>query len=484
MSMKLYKITNLVIILLVVTAVYQTGRLWLEGTTSHNFFYAVGEFFQQEDRVEADGNVLLATRYAVGGGDRKFSLYYPDEVGGSALLETANQTLNQIISNITRGEKMEADWQEMLESKSLVLQYDFTVQTEDYLPGYNKLNTSQRMDSFDYIVIVPAESSGISSAYFVNSQSNECIRWQASNVSSAPDLYAALEEAENTGLTYIATGQRETYSRMIRRNLFVPQWSEKTYSYAALVRQDCFGSDDNVNRSELENAVSNFFRNFAVDWSRRDESGTYIFSDSSVVVRFYPERDLLEYFSYESYDAQEQTGLLEGYQICCDLLKKDSSLKTDVYLADVSRDGNEWTYYFDYAVNNIPVELSDEIQEMIGSKHAIEMTVRDNQVRTYSRYAVNFAASDSQMLQVGEDHDFVDALNRAVEEYRQMEQGQDVQNVQNIYLAYYSEKAADTQEEQNISMKWFVELYDHLYRIDTADPQPEEAEETENTPQS
>ena len=38
--MKLYKITNFVIVLLVITAIYQTGELWLQGTSGHNFFYS------------------------------------------------------------------------------------------------------------------------------------------------------------------------------------------------------------------------------------------------------------------------------------------------------------------------------------------------------------------------------------------------------------------------------------------------------------
>ena len=59
--MKVYKITNFVVVLLVIAAVYQTGQLWLEGTTGYNFFYALAENFS-DPRRQADGNVLLATR--------------------------------------------------------------------------------------------------------------------------------------------------------------------------------------------------------------------------------------------------------------------------------------------------------------------------------------------------------------------------------------------------------------------------------------
>ena len=42
----------------------------------------------------------------------------------------------------------------------------------------------------------------------------------------------------------------------------------------------------------------NFFRNFSVDWSERDEDGTYTFSDSETVVKYYPDVRILEYYSY------------------------------------------------------------------------------------------------------------------------------------------------------------------------------------------
>ena len=42
--MKVYRITNFIIVALVITAIYQTGELWLEGTSGHNFFYALAFF--------------------------------------------------------------------------------------------------------------------------------------------------------------------------------------------------------------------------------------------------------------------------------------------------------------------------------------------------------------------------------------------------------------------------------------------------------
>ena len=264
--MKLYKIMNFVIVALVITAIYQTGELWLEGTNGNNFFYALTNYFTS-DKQGADGDVLLATRYAVGEGEGTFSVYYPDEVGNSAMLDMANRALGEILSQKeTVPQKSTADWKEILANRCIVMQYDFMIASEEYLANYKELKTNQKLEQFDYITIVPAKRSGEESqAYFVNSETNECVlfRGEASGASTA--LYEALT-TEDSGMLYVSTGQR-TSASVLWRNMFLPQWARLPYQYAALEREFVFEKDGEPSRATLENTVKNFFRNFSVDWS-------------------------------------------------------------------------------------------------------------------------------------------------------------------------------------------------------------------------
>ena len=144
--MKLYKITNFVIVFLVITAIYQTGELWLQGTSGHNFFYSMMESFSAE-KQEADGDVLLATRYAVGEGEGTFSVYYPDEVGNSNMLEVANRALGEILSqNQVMPQMGVADWKEILASRCIVMLYDFMIASEEYLENYKDLKTNEKLE--------------------------------------------------------------------------------------------------------------------------------------------------------------------------------------------------------------------------------------------------------------------------------------------------------------------------------------------------
>lgn len=459
--MRNYKITNFVVVLLVITAVYQTGQLWLEGTTGYNFFYALTENFFGE-KPQADGNVLLATRYAVGEGDGMFSVYYPDDTGSSAMLEAANRALEEILApSDTAPEKTTADWKEILEDRCIVMQYDFMIAGEEYLNSYKSLKSSQRLERFDYITIVPGRrAGGESRAYFVNSDTNECVVFCGNAGTAGTSLYQMLERGEGE-MPYISTGQR-TSASVLWRNLFLPQWAKLPYEYAPLTQEFAFEKNGEPSRAALEGTVKNFFRNFSVDWSTRDDNGVFTFSDSETVVKYYPTERVLEYYSYENYGSEKvRMGLLEGYQISCNFLRNDSSLQTDIYLADIQRTiNNEIIYYFDYAVDGLPVNLSQPLQDRIGQPHAIQITLRNQSVKEYRRYAVNYAAGDEASEQI--DVQFIDALDDANKTYQAVVEEKVITDVKNIALGYHVDLTG------SIRLKWFVTLYDYTFVVDTA----------------
>ena len=457
--MKLYKITNFVIVLLVITAIYQTGELWLQGTSGHNFFYSLVSSITS-DRQEADGDVLLATRYAVGEGEGTFSVYYPNEVGNSSMLEAANRVLGEILSQSqTAPQKSVADWKEILSNRCIVMQYDFMIASEEYLENYKELKTNEKLERFDYITIVPAMRNGEESqAYFVNSDTNECVLFSGDGGSASTALYDSLVN-QNDGMRYISTGQR-TSAAVLWRNMFLPQWARLPYEYAPLEREFVFEKDGEVSRTALENTVKNFFHNFSVDWSSKDADGTFVFSDSETVVRYYPDIKVLEYYNYENYTGDTRTGLLEGYQICTNFLKNDDSLQTDVYLADIERTiNNEVVYYFDYAVDDLPVNLSQSLRDRIGSPHAIEVTLRNQAVKEYRRYAVNFTQATEKTEQINVQ--FIDALDDANKTYKTVVEDKDITDVKNIALGYHVDLTG------SMRLKWLVTLYDYTFVVDT-----------------
>ena len=76
--MKYNKLTDFAIFILVAAAVFQTGKLWLGNTDSHNFFYSlytssvgeVGDTDKDYDIIEPEKTVvaLFGRRYVIGNG--------------------------------------------------------------------------------------------------------------------------------------------------------------------------------------------------------------------------------------------------------------------------------------------------------------------------------------------------------------------------------------------------------------------------------
>lgn len=134
------------------------------------------------------------------------------------------------------------------------MQYDFMIASEEYLENYKDLKTDQKLEQFDYITIVPARRSGEESyAYFVNSDTNECVAFHCEGGGASVALYDSLM-ADNGDMRYISTGQR-TSASVLWRNMFLPQWAYLPYEYPALEQEFAFEKDGEPSRATLENTV-------------------------------------------------------------------------------------------------------------------------------------------------------------------------------------------------------------------------------------
>ena len=154
---------------------------------------------------------------------------------------------------------------------------------------------------------------------------------------------------------------------------------------------------------------------------------------------------------------------LRSYRASCGWSLKECAERIGIstrYLADIERTiNNEVVYYFDYAVDNLPVNLSQNVKDRIGASHAIEVTLRNQAVKEYHRYAVNFseAAEKNQKINV----QFIDALDDANKTYKAVVEDKDITDVKNIALGYHVDLTGD------IRLKWFVTLYEYTFVVDT-----------------
>ncbi len=466
--MKRYKITNFVIVVLVVAAVYQTGELWLAGTTGHNFFSGILQTTSRAGQVEqGNGSIFPASCYVIGNGGSAFSVQYPEKIGKNQeksgkneILKAANDILIEVLlRNVQDGEVMPMNWKSMLQSRCLIFRYDFPLSPADYSISPKGKKTLASIQTFDSIAILPARHSGEETlVFFINSDTNQCVQYRNTSSKAAPFLYDKLTRPEGD-MVYIATGQKTT-SSILKRNLFLPQLADLPYFYSAVEEVPVFEQNGTVNRTTLENTVEKFFKNFSADWSMQDEDGNFEFSDNSVIVKYSPNVHVLEYYSYDTFGTEKnQAPLSKGYAISCNFMQNDASLHNNVFLSNVIQRSNETIYCFDYTVDNLPIYLATDLQKKIGMKHAIEITVRGQSVKKYRRLAVNYMIKESPTERLNTQ--FIDALDEANKRYQEKVEKRIIRDVENIALGYYADG------NRKINLRWFVTLYDHDFVIDT-----------------
>ncbi len=394
--MNINKMKSFVIIILVITAVYQTGLLWLEDTASHNFFYTVFGLGGQKQITAEENTFLLPSKFVIGSGNRKYAVAYASDIEKEAILSEGDNLLQEILMQGTADTATQKiNWEAILEEKCLLLEYHFSIPVVEYFQNYSKKLLIPSLKSFNCICF-----------------------------------------------------------NLFRDSVFVPQWKEKSLPYRSIMEINPFMQDGSINRYYLENSVDSFFKNLESDWNRVDEAGTFVFSDETVVVRYYP-KGILEYYSYERYNTEAATDIATGYKMCKNFMNNDVSLETDVYLSGIEINRNETIYYFDYTVDNYPILFSEAIQKEFEMPHAIEFSIRGNSVRKYKRYAHNFKAVDSKDKEISVE--FLEALDQAIEQYQINHENAEVKEVEDMYLAYFVEP------NFSVTMKWITELYNELY---------------------
>jgi len=103
--------------------------------------------------------------------------------------------------------------------------------------------------------------------------------------------------------------------------------------------------------------------------------------------------------------------------------------------------------------------MSQEMRDTIGSSHAIEVTLRNQAVKEYRRYAVNFMQAEEKTENITVQ--FIDALDDANKMFKTLVEDKDIEDVKNISLGYYVDQTG------SMRLKWMVTLYDYTFVVDT-----------------
>lgn len=463
------KMRNFFIIFLVITAVFQTGKLWLDDTDSHNFFHSFLSAITMDGQTAQGGEMSIdPQRVVLGYGNRRFDCVYP-----SSAYDTVIQQANLVIGQALRsGEELRVssvDWNSLLEYKLVLYEYPFQVSLMEYAKHYISAvgSGTSGVSSFDRIVVLPARTAmETAKVYFINTQENKVAAYLSSGSKETALLYQTLERpnlSAGTELMYISSGQSGFH--IFDEYVFVPQWTGESCSYEALLADNPFTDNGDLLEEELERAVQGLFGGYAFLWTPQ-EDGSHIFSNENTVVK-YNENGILEYYHYSAGDTQREQTLASAYDECMRFMRKDTSLTDRVCLSGISFTAEGLVFGFDYTTQEFPVLFGDELKEELGHSHAVEVVVNNQTVKKYTRYGLQLAATDSEQIET----DFSMALDDAMLKNSQQPQ-QAAEKINGMDLVYC------LLPEEQAKLLWKTEIGNDTYYYDTSFVSEESGGET------
>ncbi len=413
--MKLVKIggiKNIFIVVLTIAAVYQTALLWLENYSGHNFFYS---FFSSEYNYNGQDELLTAPidpkNVIIGYGNKTFSVTYPGIDEGGVIGKT-NLFIEEMLKNGSP-ETVETAFDEYISQKCIILDFSIDVLPSQYFLGFGGIDNEEgysSLNAINQIIAVPsAGRTEENKLYIVDSDGGKTCAVTLRGSKYAEKLTTAINNAEIANmekLKYISTKQNGF--NIFKENVFVPQWSQSGYQYAAVTPENSIDKFGTNTFAALENATSEFFNGYSAKTTVKDNDGIYSVSTNDIIVKYYPTH-VLEYYNYTRSENNTEQNLSSAYYACRRFLKNDKSLNTDVFLTGVEFNSNGLLFRFDYSVNDMPVFFSDSLKKELNMEHAIEIFVEGGAVKRYRRYARDFVLSPSRTKTVSTD--FLGAMN-------------------------------------------------------------------------
>ena len=446
---------NIFVMVLFVCAVIQTGMLWLDGNSSHNFFYYLFEqqFAESDDKGPVEGIPPKDT--AVGNGNNTFKILYGteekiDDAVSSVIQSAVSNSDGQIITDFL--------WQDCLSNKCAVYEFGISVPFNEY---FNGIGVSERKapnspKNFTSIVVVPSDSNNkYSQVYFVDTSlnSNEAVMYTSDVSLSLSNEIDRILNDSSYQMTCISTSA--SGFNIFSDNFFVPQFSTDKSNFYAINENKCIDLTGSVTTEYIESATEQYFGSYSSKNVSFEPSGVYTISDSTNVVKCYP-YGVLEYFNYGFENTDQQQSLSSAYYVCREFLNKDTSIKTDYYLSDVKITGEGALFCFDYSVNGMPVIIGGNIKNEYGIDHAMEVLISGNNVRKFKKYNSNFELNKQSSENI--TIDFLTSVN-----YSMVLKGGDNYKIDGIVLGYYLSDEADSNSN---GICWFVNIDSTVYIID------------------
>lgn len=348
------KLKNFIIVVLVLSAVIQTNILWLENISYHNFFYRV-KGPEKKIMHHIAENFRMITRKG-----KKFSITYkPDEQEK----KVTDLAIINILDEGKMSEQTKFNFEDGLCKPIFIYDYNFCLSGENFARCYNKkANNISQINAFDKIFFY--EDGTIS---FVDTLKKKLYKYKGKFV-----FYPEISERYN----------------FIFNKKFIPA---EIISIPDIKINNPYAKNGDIFMNGIAKKLDMFFDNSATK-NIENLNNIFTFSNESVLVKYFPS-NVLEYTNYKN--SNETSDIISDYAAAINFINDDVFVTNNYILKRYEENGNEHKFYFDYIINNLPIEIENDFAKKTGLDNCISISVKNNLVSKYKKIAFNFEHAQS-----------------------------------------------------------------------------------------
>ena len=444
-SKKSSLLRSLIVFVLAMSAVFQTGLLWLDENSGHNFFYYLFNSSLSTNDSSLPREAIRPENITVGTGDDVFNVVYNIDT----LINAGTPFIVSAVDSSEPQFQEDFYWENCLREKCAIYEFATEIPFREYFAGIGAgtRNIPNFMESFNFIAILPLENGGNGPAvYFINTNDSSLGKAAVYTSQASSDMSNTIDSfLSSRNIQFISTNQ--SGFNIFSNNMFVPQLP-RDFKYTKISKTPSIDQErmSLMDNQYFESVTEQYFDRYSSKTISSEPSGICTISDTSTVVKYYP-YGVIEYFNYSAQDmADEVQSLSSAYYVCMEFLEKDTAITTPYYLSGTRVTGDGFVFDFDYYVNNTPVFISGGLIDTAGVEHAIEVVVDSGGVKKYKKYAFNFSLNNSSSGNISVD--FLEAINSAM-----AVKGAGEYKIDDIKLGYYVSGS-----DSECGLSWFVDI--------------------------
>lgn len=455
----------ILLVVLIIGSIFQTGKLWFEDISDRNFFY---DTISDSNNIIIDGvglgNDFIVPEQVgvyVGAPDIEYTVIGYGATFYSGIVEASKSVFKKVLESGTYVDDLEDD-SDLWTSQHIMLILPFELTGNDLAKGFGLTPSDVKMiDGAEAIIITPAGTDGKSLHLYIENSITDALHHFQINKKEVliqdealTSYLSSIVEGENNP-AYISTRKnnptRKNSLPFYDRSMLLPMVSRDIRYHSSLYWEVPFVDKDVIDEEAVRQFVRGYFDNPDV-LSKISYDEEVRFTAGNTIVR-YTNEGILDYTMNS--DATGVPDLSDAITLAEQFLKENvKNTSFEYHLSSYEVGEEDMTIYYNFGFNGFPIVMDIESRDYYRQPTSVALKVRGDEVTHFH----GIMRQIPDLLPQFET--FSTPYNEALDQMITESGGLD-EPISAMYLGYKWNEAAS-----EMKLHWIIELNDQLHFIE------------------